>query len=85
MGVEDEKITTEVEIRKWMPVKYEALSCHRTQFEMDPETKLPKMSFTALPEPERVQLFGHERFVLARSAVALKGKEDDLFAGLRHG
>jgi hypothetical protein len=50
---------------------------------MDPETKLPKTFVTSVPEPLRTQMFGRERFVLARSTVARDGLEDDLFAGLR--
>jgi LmbE family N-acetylglucosaminyl deacetylase len=82
VGVEDEKITTEVDIRAWMRPKVDALSCHRTQFEFDPETKQPRTFATSVPEEQRLQMFGHERFVLAQSSVARNGKEDDLFAGL---
>jgi len=88
VGVEDEKITTEVDIRKWMRAKLEALSCHRTQFEFDPETKQPRTFASTVPEEQRLQFFGYERFVLAqaspaRLAAPRNGKEDDLFAGLR--
>ncbi len=82
VGVEDEKITTEVEIKAWMRAKLEALSCHRTQFEFDPETKQPKTFAASVPEDQRLEMFGYERFVLAHSAVARNGKEDDLLAGL---
>jgi len=83
VGVPDEMITTEVPIAEWMALKLEALSCHRTQFEFDPETKLPKFFSTSVPEPRRSQLFGYERFVLAQSRLPLNGKETDLLAGLR--
>ena len=88
VGVEDEKITTEVDIRVWMRVKLDALSCHRTQFEFDPETKQPKTFAFSVPEEQRLEMFGHERFVLAQasmaqSTIALNGKEADLFAGIR--
>ena len=88
VGVEDEKITTEVDIRAWMRVKLDALSCHRTQFEFDPETRQPKTFAFSVPEEQRLEMFGHERFVLAqastaRSTAALNGKEADLFAGIR--
>jgi LmbE family N-acetylglucosaminyl deacetylase len=82
-GVADELITTAVEISAWQQVKIEALSCHRTQFEFDPVTKIPKTFATSIPEDMRQLFFGHERFVLARSRVAPNGKEDDLWAGLR--
>ena len=93
MGVEDEKITTEVDVRKWLRLKTEALSCHRTQFEFDPATKQPNTFATGVPEEVRLELFGHERFVLAKASIAKAsmekssvprdGKETDLFAGLR--
>jgi N-acetyl-1-D-myo-inositol-2-amino-2-deoxy-alpha-D-glucopyranoside deacetylase len=88
IGVEDEKITTEVAIHDWMQRKLEALSCHRTQFEFDPDTNQPKLFFTSVPEAERLQMFGHERFVLAKSSLPVSevmqdSKEGDLFAGIR--
>ncbi len=83
VGVEDEKITTEVEIKQWVRVKLEALSCHRTQFEFDPESGQPKTFATSVPEDKQLEMFGHERFVLAQSRMARNGKEADLLAGLR--
>lgn len=87
VGVADEEITTAVNIRAHMRVKLEALSCHRTQFEMD-ENGQPKTFAASIPEDVRLELFGHERFVLARtmeaqSVMARDGLEDDLLAGLR--
>jgi LmbE family N-acetylglucosaminyl deacetylase len=82
VGVPDEEITTEVPIGEWVTRKLEALSCHRTQFEFDKATGQPKLFTTSLPEPQRTQLFGHERFVLARSSVPTTGRESDLWAGL---
>lgn len=82
VGVADEEITTAVNIRAQMRVKLEALSCHRTQFEMD-ENDQPKTFANSIPEEVRLELFGSERFVLAKSIVARNGMEDDLLAGLR--
>jgi LmbE family N-acetylglucosaminyl deacetylase len=82
VGVDDEAITTEVDIRRWLPRKLEALSCHRTQFEFDAHGQ-PKTFITSVPEAVRLELFGHERFVLARSRAGANGKEDDLLTGLR--
>jgi LmbE family N-acetylglucosaminyl deacetylase len=82
VGVPDETITTEVSVASWMARKLEALSCHRTQFEFDPQTGQPKLFTTSIPEPQRTQMFGHERFVLARSSVPTNGQETDLLAGL---
>lgn len=83
VGVPDEQITTEVPVADWLNRKLDALSCHRTQFEFDPQTGQPKLFTTSLPEPQRTQLFGHERFVLARSRVPTHGRESDLLTGLR--
>jgi N-acetyl-1-D-myo-inositol-2-amino-2-deoxy-alpha-D-glucopyranoside deacetylase len=82
LGVADETITTVVSIADQRDLKLDALACHRTQFEMDPETGRPKFFATSIPEPERSQLFGFERFVLAHSHLSPNGVEDDLFAGL---
>jgi N-acetyl-1-D-myo-inositol-2-amino-2-deoxy-alpha-D-glucopyranoside deacetylase len=84
VGVADEDITTAIDIRAHMRVKLDALSCHRTQFQMD-ETGRPKTFASSAPEEVRMELLGHERFVLARSTVARDGDgmEDDLLAGLR--
>ena len=82
VGVPDESITTAVDIRPWQKVKVEALSCHRTQFELDPQTQQPKTFVTMVPEPLREQMFSHERFVLAQTVVPQNGPEADLFAGL---
>jgi LmbE family N-acetylglucosaminyl deacetylase len=81
-GVADEMITTAVDISAWQKVKLEALSCHRTQFEFDPETKMPKTFAASIPEEMRRLFFGHERFVLAKSRVSPNGHENDLFSGL---
>jgi LmbE family N-acetylglucosaminyl deacetylase len=97
VGVADEEITTVVDIRAQMRVKLEAISCHRTQFEMD-ENGQPKTFANSIPEEARLELFGKERFVLAKASIAkasiAKGSiaktslaheemEEDLFTGLR--
>ncbi|MCC7359801.1 MAG: PIG-L family deacetylase [Anaerolineales bacterium] len=83
LGVPDEAITTAVPVADGQTRKLAALSCHRTQFEFDPQTGQPKLFTTSLPEPQRSQFFGHERFVLARGPVLSNGLESDLLAGLR--
>lgn len=87
VGVPDEAITTQVEIKAWLRRKLDALKCHRSQFDLDPETGEPKTFSTSLPEAERLKLFGYERFVLARSRLAPPENggviETDLLAGLR--
>lgn len=85
VGVPDEDITTEVDIQPWLQAKQAALSCHRSQFEFDPETGEPKSFATSVPPEQRLQWFGRERFVRARPAgpaPAPDGRETDLLAGL---
>jgi LmbE family N-acetylglucosaminyl deacetylase len=83
VGVPDELITTAVDVRDWLDLKLEALACHRTQFEFDPVTKLPKLFLSSLPEAERRVTFGSERFVRAHANVAVgEGEERDLLEGL---
>lgn len=83
VGVPDELITTAVAIVDYMDLKLQALSCHRTQFEFDPETKLPKLFLSSVPDEQRRALFGVERFVRAQSNVPDgKGVEADLLEGM---
>jgi LmbE family N-acetylglucosaminyl deacetylase len=85
VGVPDEQITTEIDIRTHLRRKLEALACHRTQFELD-ENGQPKTFAASVPEEQRWEMFGHERFILARSRFgpALPGaaRETDLLDGL---
>lgn len=84
VGVPDEHITTEVDIRDYLDRKLQALACHRSQFDFD-EQGQPKTFTTSVPEPERSQLFGVERFIRAGSRVPvsdLAPLESDLLAGL---
>jgi LmbE family N-acetylglucosaminyl deacetylase len=69
VGVPDEQITTEIDIRAYVPRKLDALACHRTQFELDEEGR-PKTFAASVPEAQRLQLFGHERFILANARMA---------------
>lgn len=86
VGVPDEQITTEIDIKEWLGRKLESLKCHRTQFEFDPVTGEPKTFATSLPPAERLELFGYERFILARTASPnispATARETDLLAGL---
>jgi LmbE family N-acetylglucosaminyl deacetylase len=85
VGVPDEQITTEVDIKPWLDTKLDALSCHRTQFEIDPESGRAKTFSRGLPPEDQVRLFSHERFVLAGATANGKGREADLFLGVKLG
>lgn len=78
VGVPDEDITTVIPIADLLPLKWQALACHRTQFELD-EHGLPKTFATSVPEPQRTALFGVERFV--RVDARPPERETDLLAG----
>lgn len=82
VGVPDEQITTEVDISAWMRQKMDALTCHRTQFDFDPDSGQPIIWFSGLAEAERLRLFGHERFVFAGGPARFNGRETDLFAAV---
>jgi LmbE family N-acetylglucosaminyl deacetylase len=83
VGVPDELITTSIPIVDYLDLKLQSLSCHRTQFEFDPKTKLPKLFLSSVSEEQRRAMFGVERFVRAHSNVAVpEGEETDLLAGI---
>jgi LmbE family N-acetylglucosaminyl deacetylase len=77
VGVEDKAITAVVDIRPWLAVKVQALACHRSQFEFDDQGE-PRTFSTSLPEPERSQIFGFERFILAQTRGVDIRPETDL-------
>lgn len=83
VGVPDEAITSAVDVADWLAVKLRALACHRSQFDLDPETGEPKTFTTSVSPEDRLALFGHERFIRAHPAPpAGLPLETDLFAGL---
>lgn len=80
VGVPDEHITTHIDIRDYLGRKLQAQARHRSQFDFG-EDGLPKTFTTSVPEPERTQLFGVERFI--RAGHPGGGTiDDDLFTGL---
>jgi LmbE family N-acetylglucosaminyl deacetylase len=84
VGVPDEQISTQIDVREYLDLKQRALACHRSQFDFD-ENGAPKTFTTSVPEPERSQLFGVERFIWAETLDGLPISaplEDDLLAGL---
>jgi LmbE family N-acetylglucosaminyl deacetylase len=85
VGVPDEQITTEINIREYIPAKLAALACHRSQFDLD-ENGQPKTFAASVPEEIRLEMFGHERFILAKTNLpgySLNGAtETDWLAGL---
>lgn len=76
MGVDDELVTTTVDVRPWLDRKWAALRAHVSQI-------APDSFFLQVPESLRADVFGTEHFVRTRSLVACDDVEDDLFSGLR--
>jgi mycothiol S-conjugate amidase len=74
---QDQLITTRVDTSKVADVRRRALLAHATQ--VDPTSRF----WFGLPEEIADQVYPVDDYVLARSAVASNGPEDDLFAGIR--
>ncbi|MFG2005765.1 N-acetyl-1-D-myo-inositol-2-amino-2-deoxy-alpha-D-glucopyranoside deacetylase [Spirillospora sp. NPDC048911] len=80
-GVPDDRITTMVDARPYLPAKLAALRAHRTQVSVAPDEVGP---FFALSNGLGQQAFGTEFFILLageRGPAAPGGRETDLFAG----
>jgi LmbE family N-acetylglucosaminyl deacetylase len=76
--VEDERITTRIDVRAFADRRWDALLAHRTQIS---PTESPLM---ALGKETLAELWGEETFILRASRVPLGSvlPETDLFAGL---
>jgi LmbE family N-acetylglucosaminyl deacetylase len=75
LGTPDEKITTRIDVRKYLPVKMEALFSHQSQIS-------PDSFFKRMPEEYREEAFGFEHFVCASGCAPGNPSETDLFEGL---
>ena len=76
MGIPDEKITTVVDVRKYLAQKMEALYCHDSQIS-------PDSFFRRIPEEWKTEAFGFEHFICVDGCGKPDRKEEDLFEGLR--
>jgi N-acetyl-1-D-myo-inositol-2-amino-2-deoxy-alpha-D-glucopyranoside deacetylase len=75
-GVPDERITTAIDARDYLPAKVEAMRAYPTQIEVDGH-------FFALSNDVGQGLFGLEHYRLVTGPAAAAGeKESDLFAGV---
>jgi len=74
-GIDDELVTTEVEVGRWLDRKRAALAAHRSQIG-------PESFFLNIPKDVVGTFFGIEQFVLEAGRPGPKVPEDDLFAGL---
>lgn len=76
--IDDELVTTVIDVQAYMPAKVAAMRAHATQIAMD-------NAFYAMADGGPRAMFAHETFRLVRGelgATNSSGKEDDVFAGL---
>jgi LmbE family N-acetylglucosaminyl deacetylase len=75
--VDDPRVTTTLDIKRYLPQKLAALRAHRTQIR-------PDWMWLGVPDDVRETLLGVEHFVRVQTRVPVPyGDEHDLFAGLR--
>jgi N-acetyl-1-D-myo-inositol-2-amino-2-deoxy-alpha-D-glucopyranoside deacetylase/mycothiol S-conjugate amidase len=75
LGTPEEKISAVIDVRKFLPLKLEALHCHQSQMN-------PNGMFRRMPETMRTEAMGYEHFECVRGCPPVDGKQSDLFAGL---
>jgi N-acetyl-1-D-myo-inositol-2-amino-2-deoxy-alpha-D-glucopyranoside deacetylase len=76
--IDDELVTTSLDVQSYMQAKVAAMRAHVTQIAMDD-------AFYAMADGGPRAMFAHETFRLVRGDVGganAEGKEDDLFAGV---
>lgn len=76
MGTADEAITTWVDIRDFLPEKFAAIRCHKSQVGEN-------SFFNQFTEIQREELFGFECFIWVAGQSKPSRTEADLFEGLR--
>jgi N-acetyl-1-D-myo-inositol-2-amino-2-deoxy-alpha-D-glucopyranoside deacetylase len=77
MGTPDNEIATRIDVTQFLDQKFEAIFSHASQFG-------PSHRFHHLPDELKAEMFGVEHFVCALGCGRpVKGKETDLFHGLR--
>jgi mycothiol conjugate amidase Mca len=74
--VPDEKVTTRIDIARYLPLVREAMLAHRTQIAADDP-------WLSIPQDLAGEVMGYGTFTRSRSLVEAPLPEDDLFAGLR--
>lgn len=75
-GSLEHDVTTWIDIRPWVELKWKAVLAHVSQIPQD-------WWLRRLPEQQLPEVFGRETFIRAYSRVEAPLPEDDLFAGLR--
>jgi N-acetyl-1-D-myo-inositol-2-amino-2-deoxy-alpha-D-glucopyranoside deacetylase len=76
--VDDELVTTHIDVQQYMAAKVAAMRAHATQIAMDD-------AFYAMADGGPRAMFAHETFRLVRGelgATNAEGQEDDVFAGV---
>ena len=75
MGLDDDQISTWVEITEYAELKYGSLAAHASQGE--------NIFFLRMGREKFTELMGVETFVRVHDRTGAELPEDDLFAGLR--
>jgi mycothiol S-conjugate amidase len=75
MGFEEPKVTTQVDVGKYIDLRSKALLAHATQID-------PDSFWFAIPDDLQRRVWPWEDYTLVESRVDSKMPEDDLFAGI---
>jgi len=77
LGTPEGEITTIIDVREYVPQKWQALNCHQSQIG-------PNNFFKRLPEEWRDEALGYEYFVCVNGCNVSDHKERELYEGLRY-
>lgn len=75
LGTPEHLITTMVDVSEYIPKKFEALACHKSQMG-------PNSFFRQAPPDQVLDYFGYEHYVCVKGCAGASDKEADLFDGL---
>jgi LmbE family N-acetylglucosaminyl deacetylase len=75
LGTPEDKITTIIDVRKYLSKKLEAINCHKSQMS-------PNNFIRMLPNEYRNEALGYEYFSYVEGSYTIDHKETELFEGL---
>jgi len=75
LGTPEEQITTTIDVEDFLPKKFEALLCHKSQIG-------PKSFFKRISQERVNEFFRYEHYVCVHGCGPKPQKEEDLFEGL---
>ena len=76
LGTPEDKITTVVDVRKYLPRKMDVIKCHQSQIG-------PDSFFRSLPDEYREEALGYEYFSCIEGCNTTGHRETELFAGFK--